>query len=224
MQFTSRMWVRAAVECINNAYCIQEDVKVLAEYGSKRAITLSVIGLEELGKAVIFLIASMPPFDGFRQRVPQLVTDHPRKQIAASIATISWDLIEDYLTEWEDMYPEAIPEPRERYVGRWLLDIIEDQSVKDLITNRQEADALCADINQIKMSSLYVDLDFQSGNVSTPEQVKSYHMEVWPTRLAYSLKAMEPVKHVLEEEALWNEVVNRVLKRLSAETLKVWNG
>lgn len=223
MHVNSGTWVRAAVECINNAYSIQEDVRVLVARGSKRAITLSIIGLEELGKAVIFVIAALPPFDGFRQRVPKLVTDHPRKQIAASIATISWGLIEDYLAGMEAEYPEAVPEPRERYVGQWLVDIIEDQSVKDLVTNRQEATTMSGDANQIKMRSLYVDLDFQTGNVTTPEQIDSVDMELWTLRFTNSLKAMKPVKCVLEDKKLWNNVVNRVVNRISAETLKVWN-
>lgn len=91
-----RAGARAA---IGNAVELLADARLLHEHARyARAVSLSIIGNEELAKAVLYVLAALDVVPGLRKRLPHRfpVTNHKAKQVTIELAGIGAWLTDEY--------------------------------------------------------------------------------------------------------------------------------
>lgn len=88
-----------ALAAIGNAVELLADARLLQEHGRyARAVSLSIIGNEELAKAVLYVLAALDAVPGLRKRLPHRkpATDHKAKQVTIELAGIGAWLVDEY--------------------------------------------------------------------------------------------------------------------------------
>jgi AbiV family abortive infection protein len=84
---------------IGNAAELLDDAQLLLEHGRYgRAVSLSIIGNEELAKAMLYVLAALDAVPGLRKRLPHRgpITDHKAKQVTIEFAGIAAWLVDEY--------------------------------------------------------------------------------------------------------------------------------
>lgn len=90
---------RAALAAFENAAGLCADAQLLDEHGRyARAVSLCVLGNEEIGKGILYTLAALGTVPGLRDRLPGKppITRHNSKQVTIEFAQINAWLIDEY--------------------------------------------------------------------------------------------------------------------------------
>lgn len=210
---------KAAIECLTNADRLYKDAKMMLEYGRfPSATALSIIGLEEVGKGVIFALISM---DVLSTEIVKFVTSHDFKEYYSMIAVSCADQITELLSEMQTEY--EVPITDDEWVVEFFKSLLSDESLYCILSPRkarEEIDYIYSDEftsndesskNSIKKASLYVDIASDS-SVKTPFLITQNKCEECVTELEWSLSVLSQLKRMLHSEKKWSEI-SKVINR-----------
>jgi AbiV family abortive infection protein len=210
---------RAASASLKNGTALYEDAFLL--FGAQRyarSLSLSVIGLEEIGKAFLYLLAALDGLPDLRQKLERSKRGNPAhshvsKKLLCEYASIAEWQVGEFLQILAQETGEAAPVSDLEWLTELLVTLIKHPSsakVSELSKNCGDKKLLTSD--EKKERGLYVDLSPEFG-LSTPEQIRAEEAECELADLKSSLKYISRLSRVLESEDKWQLLENTGLTR-----------
>lgn len=229
-----------ALAAIGNATELLADARLLQEHGRyARAVSLSIIGNEELAKAVLYVLAALDAVPGLRKRLPhgRPATDHKAKQVTIELAGIGAWLVDEYQSILHDevggmgVFDPVLwlcgflshSEDWVRQEVEWLdrrdakqLGPVEKKSpsqrYQDGIKKMLSDSALgrVAGPSPTPEEQKWAGLYVDlDGEVSTPHSITERTARVAVVELEANLGTVERLQDALEDDALWEELCER---------------
>ena len=204
----------AAAAAFGNAESIREDVDLLYEAGRwPRTVSLSIIGQEELGKAIIYAVAALDRLPGLREILLRSgredpVRDHQFKQVVTEVAIISHFMAEDLIYESDGM---AGPSTSTDWVDTVLQDcahgLHESGVIKGVKARREYIEkhrGRSDDLEKTKWRGLYVDMSEDA--LHEPRTVDEFEARMARVDLGISLDALFRLGACSEDDEMWSEL------------------
>lgn len=209
----------AALAAIQNAEDLLRDASLLYEHGSHgRALSLAIIGREEIGKAIILALSALEAVHGLRKRFSDRpLRHHPLKEMLGRILGDASSIVDEYLFDLYHEFPEAGPadplhrlEELLRHIASGVAEFIEDPR---RVTKYYAA--LKKEIGEVgpsglspwrtpeekKWSGLYVDID--EGAVRAPRSVEDDDAQLAVLSLEYALRDVTELRAALQDDDAW---------------------
>ena len=223
-----------AVASLRNAQALLEDASLLFhKQRYARALSLSVIGLEESGKALLYSIAALDILPDLRKTLEKTgreknpAHDHRLKQLYQEYVSIAVWQVREYMQILVQGAGVFVPVADVDWLTELFAALIEDPSAETLTKPKKArkvwgsentmmesiADEKKPDLEQRKQAGLYVDLSVTFG-LSTPEQIGEKEAELALSDLRSSLQDFERLRRTLEAEQEWRSLANAVQQRL----------
>ena len=223
----------AGAATLRNAGALLEDASLLfRKQKYARAFSLSVVGLEETGKALLYSIAALDILPEFRKRLEQTgrenpAHDHRLKQLYQEYVGIAMWQVGEYMQILVQGAGVFVPVADVDWLTELFAALIEDPLAETLTKPKKArkvwgsentmmesiADEKKPDLEQRKQAGLYVDLSVTFG-LSTPEQIGEKEAELALSDLRSSLQDFERLRRTLEAEQEWRSLANAVQQRL----------
>ena len=212
--YTETQLRAAAAAAIRNAESIFEDVGLLYEADRwARTVSLSIIGQEELGKAVIYAVAALDRLPGLREvllgsRREDPVRHHQFKQLVTDIASISHFMAEDLIYESDGM---AGPATYTDWVN-WVLGDCADWLGRSGVINGAKARRAYVEgsreqpheLELAKWRGLYVDMI--DGDLHEPQTVDEFEARMARVDLGINLEVLARLGTCSEDDEMWSEL------------------
>lgn len=206
---------KAAIACITNADRLYDDAIMMLESGRfPSATALSIIGLEEVGKGVMFALISMDALPA-PATINKSLNSHDFKEYYSMICVSCAEQITEFLCE---MHTECeVPITDEEWVIEFFENLLTDDSFRYILSPykaRKEIDDIYSSEftsndeqskNTIKNTSLYVDIA-SDGSVRTPFSITQNKCKESVTELGWSLSTLLRLKRMLLSEQKWTEI------------------
>ncbi|NVM20287.1 MAG: AbiV family abortive infection protein [Desulfobacterales bacterium] len=218
----------AGIASLDNAKALLDEAKLLSENAHyARALCLSTIGKEELGKAILFALAGLDLFPDLRERLSNSdwsnpALEHELKQLLEDYWGIAVWQVEEYhqilMDEigWENWTPISDVE--------WLKELFvsiakEDPSSADILQKRGKArktmkkymtkvpDGLTAE--EEKHAGFYVDLK-PDGSVSEPNCITEMRARLAIGELESGLNDFKRLERVFKNDEDWSSLEERL--------------
>ena len=216
----------AAIESFENAKRLSVDAGLLLEQNRfPSAAGLSIIGLEELGKFIVFLLISTQRFPATRR----CFKNHIFKQVMFYLGSHISEMVTGYLSELSSLSDYQWVSDYE-WGMEFLSSINEDVTVKMIVNsldNIGELRAVCENIlgvdgdreddqdyekeempDKIKQKAFYVDIQ-DSNEISVPiNEVTCYQATSFYDELTFALQELERLKRVMQNQEEWEKMRN----------------
>ena len=204
----------ATVACYFNARDLYSAAKLLNMHGySAQAVALAIISMEELAKAVAYVIASIVPDqrDTLMTRKPDL-KDHSVKHLLMVSATAAALSVGEPAKATK---PEAGFRSSREYIVFLLLELAR-RPLADQLPTRKEAkktykgdqDSSSMTLAELKNSALYVELE-QDGTLNAPQRVAWIATNLLDD-LEWLFEHYAFLPDIARNDPEWDEVVNGV--------------
>ncbi len=225
---SSKSLNKAAHASLQNARELLKEVELLNEHSYyARALSLAIIGQEELGKAVIFAAASLGLFPGLRERLSKRglhnpAFEHELKQLLMEYWGIALWQTEEWHQElgneigWENWTAFSDVE--------WLEELFnsiskEDPSSTDILKKFGKAKKIIKKLrlvdlenrttDEIKQAGFYIDLK-PDGSISKPLEIAEIDSRVAIGELEASLNDFIRLERALTNDEVWKELEERI--------------
>jgi len=199
---------RAASASLGNAMALYEDAFFLL-FGAQRyarSLSLSVIGVEEIGKAILYALAALDTLPDLRQKLERSKRGNPAhlhlsKQLLHQYADIAYWQVSEYLQILAQETGELASVSDVEWLTQLFVVLVRDPSVGK-VNKPSKADKKLLTFNESKERGLYVDLSPKS-DLSTPEQINAKEAERELTDLKSTLNDLSRLSRVLESDDEW---------------------
>ena len=219
----------AAIASIENAEAYLEVAELLQRNGhNARAQSLSILGKEEAGKALMFALAALDAVPDLRKLMAgryQGVTHHALKQVLANMAgNVEW-----MVDEYADIVASEVPEAGGMDLFSWLTHFVDEcaRAAEDYLRDPGKAHGFQKALKQMseeirdrirswpksqtedekKMAGFYVDIS--DGTLSTPLDITAIDARSAVADLTGTLDGLRRFKRALEDDGLWDDLAAR---------------
>lgn len=224
---------KAGIASLENAKALLDEAKILHEKTRfARALCLSIVGQEELGKAILFALAGLDLLPDIRKRLSNRDRSNPSfehdlKQLLEKYWGIAVWQLEEYhqimMNEigWEYWSPISDVE--------WLEELFvsimeEDYAFSDIIRKKGKAKKMMKkSISKIpdeltteekKHTGLYVDLK-PDGSFSEPKSIEEVDSQLAICELKSGIDDFKRLERVFKNREDWNSLEARLKKRVT---------
>ena len=213
---------------LDNADTLLTEARLLHRHSSfARALSLSILGQEEVGKALIFAVAALGLVPETGTKLEQLMRDHATKQqwerFAVTFAGVGRDLEEEAesgsdATSQHDVWAvqrllslcsrafadklESAKKSKEAAREHFEMVAGVTDELRALLGITGAEAAMTPD--QLKMAGFYVDV--ADGKVRIPSSLRESQAATALSDLSGSIRSMRHLRRVLEEDDLWGEL------------------
>lgn len=222
----------AALATIENAEDLLSDARLLLEHRRfARAVSLSVLGQEEMGKAVLYTLAALDVVEGLRDALPlksrkNPVASHAAKQVSIELAGVSAWLSDEY----DGILASEAPAEAGYDPVLWYITFIQGcaeearQQLADPERARRYHEGIKVMLNEVpafsrrlppsrtpeerKWAGFYVDLD--GGSVTRPREISRADARSALIDLEADLETVTRLRDLLQDEPMWSELGERL--------------
>jgi AbiV family abortive infection protein len=212
----------AASASLKNATALYEDALFL--FGAQRyarSLSLSVIGVEEIGKAVLYSLAALDRLPDLRWKLERPkggnpAHTHASKQLLYEYAGIAYFQVGEYRQILAQETADSTSVSDVEWLAELFVELINDPSIVK-VTEPSKSDKKFLILEEKKERGLYVDLSPELG-LSTPGQIDVKEAERQLADLKSSLDDLSRLSRVLESDDEWQLIVNTVQTATSSRT------
>jgi len=204
----------AASASLKNATALYADALVL--FGAQRyarCLSLSVIGVEEIGKAILYALAALDGLADLRQKLERSKRGNPAqthlsKQLLYQYAAIAYWQVGEYLQILAQESGDSTSVSDVEWLAELFVELINNPSIAK-VSEPSRSDKKLLTLDEKKERGFYVNLSPELG-LSTPEQIDLKDAERQLTDLKSSLNDLSRFSRVLESDDEWRLLENSV--------------
>lgn len=203
---------------LKNATALYEDALFLFRAQRySRSSSLSVIGVEEIGKAVLYSLAALDRLPDLREKLERSKGGNPAhihasKQLLYEYADIAYSQVSEYRQILAQETGDSTSVSGVEWLAELFVELINDPSIAK-VTEPSKSDKKLLTLDKKKERGLYVDLSLDLG-LSTPEQIDVKEAERQLADLKSSLNDLRRLPRVLDSDDDWQLMVNTVQSRV----------